>query len=402
FDFSELKNIIKIPANAFSGCTSLKNLKLTNNINSIGDYAFFNCRKITSVEIERGSWQSIGIYAFAGCTALSELISNGNFSVGDFAFLDCPNLLDVTLEGLNFYNYISNGGRQFGYITSEDEEGNTVYELNEDMKIHARINSNTQSYAVNNGICYIPTGGVEYTLCDDYAVIDKWTEDVGNITIPAQIEGLPVTVINDNSFKNLKGIVNITLPGTLKEIGSCAFMNSALRKIGIPASVEKIGNNAFYNTEYGNSLKSEFVVLGNGVLYDYNGSSDEITVPDSVKRIGEDAFAGHSEITSVTFTSDITNIDGGAFYKCSSLTKVELPDTVKNIDVGAFTGCSSLRTVIFGKDIELIHEYAFHECNELAAFYGYAETYTEIFADKHGIYFEVLPENPAETEEETI
>ncbi|MDE6775664.1 MAG: leucine-rich repeat domain-containing protein, partial [Ruminococcus sp.] len=75
---------------------------------------------------------------------------------------------------------------------------------------------------------------------------------------------------------------------------------------------------------------------------------------------------------------------------------------VRNIDVGAFTGCSALKTVVFGTDIESIHEYAFHECNELAAFYGYAETYTETFADEHGIYFEILPEKPVETEEKTI
>ncbi|MDE5992670.1 MAG: leucine-rich repeat domain-containing protein, partial [Oscillospiraceae bacterium] len=259
-----------------------------------------------------------------------------------------------------------------------------------------------QSYAMNNGFCYIPTGGVEYTLYDDHVVIDKWFDSGYNLTIPAQIEGLPVTAVGDDSFKGLDGLIRVYFPDTLKEIGSCAFMNSGAQDVRIPASVEKIGNNAFYNSKYGNSLTSEFVVLGNGILYAYNGSSDEVTIPSNVKRIGEDAFTGHSEITTVTFTSDITSIDGGAFYKCSSLTKVELPDTVKNIDVGAFTGCSALKTVVGGTDIESIHQYAFHDCNELTAFYGYAGTYMETFANEHGLYFEALTEKTVEAEEEIV
>ena len=169
--------------------------------------------------------------------------------------------------------------------------------------------------------------------------------------------------------------------------------------MSIPGSVEKIGSNAFYRSSFENGyLKGEFVVLGNGVLYKYNGSADEVAIPTNVKHIGEDAFAYHNNITSITVPESVTEICGGAFYKCTGLTKIELPDALTSINIGAFTGCSSLKTVVTGSGIEFISDHAFHDCDSLSAFYGQPDSYTETFAKANGIYFEAIA---SETTEDT-
>ncbi len=394
-----MTNAIDIQAYTFYECKSLETAVFTSYINNIGEYAFYNCESLESAKLFNGNWYKIDRYAFADCTNLTKFecnFTNGILYIYDCAFLDCPNLKDVVLENINYYNYYGTG-KQFGYNTVVDEEGNTSYALTEGMTIRGYISSDTQNYAVNNGICYLPTGGLEYTLYEDHAEITNWTYNNYSITIPSQIGGLAVTVIGNDAFKGLGGLEDIYFPKTLKEIGSCAFMNSSARDMTIPVSVEKIGSNAFYNSRFGNCLTSQFVILGDGILYSYNGTADEVTIPENVKRIGEDAFAYHSEIISISIPECVSEVCGGAFYRCTSLTRIELPDSVENVDTGAFTSCDSLKTVFVGRGIKNIDEFAFTDCNELTAFYGYTETCTEKFAENNGYYFEAFSE-----ESETI
>ena len=177
-------------------------------------------------------------------------------------------------------------------------------------------------------------------------------------------------------------------------------MNSTAMDMSIPASVEKIGSRAFTGSRFESSYlrDNKFEVVGNGILVNYNGSDEEVVIPDNVKVIGEDAFAYHSEIEKVTVPAAVTEICGGAFYKCSGLSKIELPDSVKAIDVGAFTGCTALKTVVTGKEMAYISDFAFCDCSALSAFNGYAETYTEQFAKDNGYYFEALAETVPEEE----
>lgn len=54
-----------------------------------------------------------------------------------------------------------------------------------------------------------------------------------------------VTVIDDNAFENCQNLTEIVIPDSVKEIGDMAFYNTGIRTVIIPASVEKIGSNAF-------------------------------------------------------------------------------------------------------------------------------------------------------------
>ena len=391
---------IDIPANTFNGCASIEKLVFTKYIRHIGDSAFRNCTSLTEIVFEKNDRRSLGTYAFAGCSKLEKAdTSCGSFDIYDAAFLDCPKLTDITLEDSNYYSNIG-VGHQVGFNSSVDEEGKTVYETTPDMTIRSYVSTNTSSYAIGNGIKYIPTGGVEYTVEEDHVVIDKWLKKLWYVTVPAQIEGKPVTVIGRNAFKNAPELEDVYLPSCLKEIRSGAFMNSTAMDMSIPASVEKIGSRAFTGSRFESSYlrDNKFEVVGNGILVNYNGSDEEVVIPDNVKVIGEDAFAYHSEIEKVTVPAAVTEICGGAFYKCSGLSKIELPDSVKAIDVGAFTGCTALKTVVTGKEMAYISDFAFCDCSALSAFNGYAETYTEQFAKDNGYYFETLAETVPEEE----
>jgi hypothetical protein len=75
--------------------TEIKELVIPNSVTSIGNFAFYNCRGLTSVTIP-SSVTSIGNYAFQSCSRLTEVtIGNSVTSIGNYAFRDCGNLISI-------------------------------------------------------------------------------------------------------------------------------------------------------------------------------------------------------------------------------------------------------------------------------------------------------------------
>lgn len=67
----------------------------------------------------------------------------------------------------------------------------------------------------------------------------------------------------------------------------------------------------------------------------------EVTVPDCVQIIGENAFAG-SDVINITLAEGLIKIEKGAFQNCTSLEKINFPSTLRIIGDSAFAGCSAL------------------------------------------------------------
>ena len=74
-------------------------MTIPDSVTSIGDYAFYDCRGLTSVTIGN-SVTSIGDYAFSGCSGLTSVTIPDNVtSIGDYAFHNCSGLIDIIFEG---------------------------------------------------------------------------------------------------------------------------------------------------------------------------------------------------------------------------------------------------------------------------------------------------------------
>lgn len=92
-----------------------------------------------------------------------------------------------------------------------------------------------------------------------------------------------------------------------------------------------------------------------------------VMIPDSVTIIGEGVFTGCSSLTSVTIPGSVTNIGGFAFYYCTSLTSIMIGNGVTSIGDSAFFGCNSLTSVMIPNSVTNIGNSAFYYCSSLTS-----------------------------------
>lgn len=134
-----------------------------------------------------------------------------------------------------------------------------------------------------------------------------------------------------------KGYTSVVLPTTLKVIGDQALAGcSSLTTVEIPASVTRIGDDAFN---------------GSGIT--------SVTIPATVQTLGERTFASCKSLTTATVLCQDTGAE--TFASCPSLSQVTLGNDVKTIGSGAFKGTTALHeiNVAVGSALESIGDCAF-------------------------------------------
>ena len=93
---------------------------------------------------------------------------------------------------------------------------------------------------------------------------------------------------------------------------------------------------------------------------------EKIVLPNTIVKIGQDAFAGCSNLKSVNIPDSVTSIGAHAFYNCNSLKSIEIPDSVTtDIEEKTFLGCSSLENIRLPNTIRKFGYYAFSGCKSL-------------------------------------
>lgn len=88
------------------------------------------------------------------------------------------------------------------------------------------------------------------------------------------------------------------------------------------------------------------------------------TVPDGVQEIGAFGFAD-SKIETIILPNSLRRIGEDAFHKCSKLKKIVIPDGVLEIGKSAFSFCTSLEEVVIPESVKQLADNAFFRCSSL-------------------------------------
>ena len=363
--------VTSISYEAFSGCSGMTSITISNSVTSIGDFAFWNCSSLTSVSFPN-SMKSIGGSAFSGCSGLTSItIPNSVTSISNDAF-----------AGTTWYDKQPDGVIYAGNVAYKYKgvmPDNTNITLNE-----GTVSISSEAFDNCSGLTSVNIPG-SVTSIGAHAF--SGCGGLTSVTIPNSVTNIDLyafsgcsgltsiiisnrlTSIENYVFENCGGLTSVTIPDNVTSIGEGAFRNcSSLTSVTIPNSVTEIGESAFQNCS---SLTS--VTIPNSVTwmgsYAFDGCSGltSVTIGNSVTSIGSYAFNSCSGLTSVAIPNSVTYIGSIAFSGCSSLTSVTIPNSVTSIGSSAFQGCSGLASVTIGNRVTSIDDYAFGDCSGLTS-----------------------------------
>lgn len=177
----------------------------------------------------------------------------------------------------------------------------------------------------------------------------------GIVTIPETMEYqkqiYTVTCIGDEAFRDKKELKSITIPKTVVEIGDNIFLNSS----NITSIVVDKDNAVFDSRNNCNAIiESETDELLFGC--------QTTKIPDTVTRIGDNAFYKQENLTHIDIPNSVTSIGKNAFFYCSGLTEFVMPNSVVHIGSGILNGCSGLTSVIFSNSLTSIPVFTLTYC----------------------------------------
>ena len=361
-----------------------KNVVIPENIKIIAPRAFYNLSTLSSIQLaDRTGY--IGAYAFYNCTNAMVYVPrvSGELTLGPSAF-----------SGTGSVNYLdkssyTNGNDTFYY--NIDENSNAIIVGCNTTSVNITLPVTLGGYTVTavgykgmaNCITLtsvtIPSNITKLDLyafygCTglDTATIPATCVYVGeyafagctSLTTVVIAEG--VTHLGDNCFENCTSLTEIVIPDSCTYLGKYAFYNcKSLESTTIGITVPAIGEYTFYNCE---SLKT--VVIGIkvetiGEYAFYNCALERVSTPNTLKSIGNYAFAENEALTRVALKSGIESIGNGAFYGDSLLSTINLPASLKTIGAYAFYDCVALTSVTLPVLVEVINDYTFMNCTAL-------------------------------------
>ncbi len=384
--------VTAIDKSVFKDKKTIVNLKIEENIKSIGANAFQNCVNLEKVEVP-STVTEIGECAFDNCTRLSHIVSrvkstfpiNKNVfaeSIYPTAKLYVPTVTSAdykTTAGWENFRHILVGDMK--EVTQED----ITYYLVQGQNIATLVKASTSAAEVTIPAT-VKDGEITYHVTDIGAYAFSGIGSLKKLTISEGVKSVGI-----GAFQNCSNLDKVVLPASLTSIGEFAFdkcnrltlvRNDAQTPIGISENVFSvytgklnvpIGSGGQYRNADGWKLFSTILegdmleAEVDGMTYAYvtgprtatlmKGVTEatDLTIPSTitiggveytVTDIEESAFVNATSIVNLTISGGIKTIGANAFKNCSYLTKVELPASLTSIGSGAFSKCDRLSHVV--------------------------------------------------------
>lgn len=318
----------RIAESAFANMRDLTDISFPESLREIGAYAFYNSG-LRSIRIGRNV-RKIEEQAFGNSSNLSSVIfEDGIEEIGDGAFDNCPIVsvtLPSTIRSLGNRSFSCFGGyndRMMGFRIAENNpylhtDGTALYRLDGEKKILVSIYDR------------------QYRSYEDEQL--EYTVEPGT------------THIADEACMNCSRLAKVTLPEGLISIGDNAFAFTGVSSLYIPSSLQHIGETAFSASENwdGSYRGLDSVTIAEGNTWFF---IQDHTLYMNLPEGGSELLLYFGEDDAIVISSQTVKIEKSAFaYR--SVKELTLPRSVREIGEDAFKGCENLSRIRFGTDDE--------------------------------------------------
>ncbi len=375
-DFSAASSLVAILAEAFDGCEELISVEFPENLEYIGERAFYGCVRLKSII---GKPAETDTTAF-DCTGTEEnecFVSDGNVLIkynGNAATVVIPDGIKEIGNGA----FVSNGAIRYAVMGSDVTTiGKSAFENCREL------------LAFTPTVSLEKIDGAAFYGCEKLATLNLETApklesiayDAFEGTAWLRLHTDDSIIVNDIYYRYNGTLEELHIPNSVKTINERAFYGSAAPlTLYIPESVTSIGKEAFaesgigiFNFGLGNVSVTE---IGESAFENcYRLSFLDVRSLAKLKTIGARAFAGvkseESGVLHLFIPATVTEIGEAAFENSGICTvRVEDGSRLERINEKVFAGCYALQSVIFEGSSRLneIAASAFENCEELKIF----------------------------------
>lgn len=377
-------NATKLPQAAFKDCIALESLDLTGiteiaNVSSTSDNTFIGCSGLTELTLD-ASMTTLPGALFFGCPAL-KTVYRSDYLAADKDVTDPTKTYRVTNQGIYDLSQITklDGSGAYGAF-----KNNTAVEVI-DLR-NAKEFKTTDTFSGCTALKKVTLGKITSNLlvnnmfngCTKLETVNYWdgTDIVGK-------DG------------------EVTLPDTVKFLGTYAFQNSGIKKMNVPDGVTMIGTTATAAATGGKAYtfngctKLETVILPSGLtriaayvfsgceklttiqvretkdgVTTIKGDAGKITLPEKLTAVGDCSFMfckamKNIDMTNVTEIGTYGSISTevakskGMFVGCENLATVKLNDSLTTLGKAMFAGCKALKTIKLPSQLVYTNQYTF-------------------------------------------
>lgn len=348
-EFTMPANIKTVPEGLLYHCINLERVTLAEGTTSIGNRAFHDCPKLATIEnLDQPTLTTIGQQAFRNTGFITFTLPNSITSLGDYTFYGCANLESINIPtGINYVPYefvrdcskltniqMHDGIRTIKQGAFRNCKSLTTIDLNDEI---TSINHDVFLDCENLVITKLPAA-LTYIGGSSFRNMKALT---GTITIP---EG--VTTLYSDAFRgsNMSGII---LPDGLTTFGNNVFAETPnLSYVKLPATLTRIPNFTFQSATALEhiDLPESLLEVGYGA-FEKSGLT-EIDLPDGITKIESYAFSATQLQTfrvPDTFTDDLGS---STLQNCKKLKTVYFGRNQDYSQWSSFTcchGCDSLQ-----------------------------------------------------------
>ncbi len=360
YNCTALKTVAKIPAsvtrigdNAFYKAP-LTSISFTEGVTYIGENAFRG-NKLTSLHVS-GTLATLGNYAFAESSLQTVFLYGTNEkTIGEGAFQDCKSLTTISTVGTDNTSFEENVIKiPSGVISIGDNAFKGCTAITE-VRIPAAVKT---------------IGASAFEGCSRDVVDETTGEVTGVAGLQTVTIAEGVTSIGAGAFKNCKALTSISIPASVTYIAPDAFVGCD--NLALETLQGQCGENVTFTATFNSAIGGyEMTLSGTGDMTDfvdgllpayYNSRRTlirKVTVSKDITSIGDNAFRGCAEISSISLPEGLVTIGEGAFQGCAALKNAHIPFSLVTIEDNAFADCGLETLFLYGRDLTTIGAGAF-------------------------------------------